>query len=501
MTIAWVLIRQQVKSYWRTPFRGHRAASFALGLLGAAYISAMLVLIGLLFDDVTRNLAGHAPPLTTLANGLLPFGLIYVFVRAVFEHAAAVRLKPYYYLPISSGTMAAFASVLALLSAWNAVPIAFFATVCIEAFLDGAGLEAAGLGLCALGVLCATSYVAPMLRSTVADYPLAATGVVAILLAATGLDAFSPEETTGVLRGLSDWLFGGAMHGQLLPTGAVALTIFGTAGGYIQWFQRTRTVDQETQSVSITSSSTILTRLQRWGPAWREAVMELRLLLRNAQPRPTFFIGLLLVIAVAYFLSSSFTTTDLEGLPASTVLMLGMASTSWITIQHGQNIFSWEGSFFDATVSRPVSPAARVNGKWIFLGVSGFLLFLAPLPSLIMGASAYVLPHTSFFLYNVGVLSPAVIGAATLNRKALNINERTLSESNVSIERMAVLLPLVGLPLLPLIFIDGPFLQYGVIGGTGIISLVLIPAWRRGLAALYRHRRYTMARGFQELQT
>ena len=70
-------------------------------------------------------------------------------------------------------------------------------------------------------------------------------------------------------------------------------------------------------------------------------------------------------------------------------------------------------------------------------------------------------------------------------------------ESNVSAGRIAIAVPVMILPLALLGLHPDSGDALALIGGLGGVSLLALPLWRRGLAALYRRNRHAMARGFR----
>ena len=93
------------------------------------------MLFGLFFDDLVREVAPSADPLLVASRGLLPFALVYAAVRVIVESGVGTDLRPYLPLPLRRSALVGVTTVLALLSLWNAVPLAFVVTVCAEAAL------------------------------------------------------------------------------------------------------------------------------------------------------------------------------------------------------------------------------------------------------------------------------------------------------------------------------------------------------------------------------
>lgn len=473
----WRVLRHRLRAFRRVPFFERRALSVILGGFMALYLGGGLVLFGLFFDDLVRNVAPGADPLLVASRGLLPLGLVYAAVRVFVKSSRGADLRSYVSLPLRRSVLAGMGAVLALFSLWNAVPLAFIVTVGVEAAVDGALGPALRFGLVGAGVL--------------------------LVVGSVGLEAVDAVGGAASLLDASAWLLGGTVEGRAVPTVATILVLGGIGGGYVRWLRMEMDLDRGTRTTSSTGqTSDRLSVLTTYGPAVREAVLELRLVLRNSKPRLSLFSTLLIAAAVAflgYFVGSWAELRELlSGTQLlNTALWQGLFGTGAFVIFHGANGFSWEGGHFEATMAHPVSTQNRIDGKLLLLGASVVLCFLVPLPVFVATGSPIWALHAAFGLYNLGVLVPAAVAGATFNRKALTLNDSMMFEANVSAGRIAIAIPVMVLPigLLGLLPDVGEALM--LIGGLGGVSLLALPLWRRGLAALYRRNQHAMARGFR----
>lgn len=483
------------------PFLGRRLVSLLVGAVIVLYFGGGLVLAGVFFDDLMREVAPSADPLLVAARGLLPFGLGYAALRVVMESGLGVDPRPYRALPVRRSSLVGLLSVFALLSLWNAVPLTFVGAVCVEMTLNGAGGAALRFGLASFGVLAAITYAAPMLRWVVSGRPLLAVGAVGLLVGAVGIEAVDLGGSLVSLVDVSGWLFGGVVKGQVLPTSVAVFSLVGLVGGYTRWLRRAMVVDRAQRRASSGGSSAWLDRLARRGPAWREAVLETRLLWRNPQTRMSLFTTALLPVIVTVFAFIPMELADFRTMSGvqllNATLLPGLFATGAAAIYYGQNLFSYEGEGIEASMARPVSARHRVRGKLLFLEAGTLACFLVPLPFLILRQHPFLIVHTSFFLYNAGIVAPVMIAGATFNRKALAIDERSFSQTNFSGGRTALLVPSVGIPFLFLFSFDRLAFQFGGFGAIGLLSLLALPLWLHGLTALYEYNRYAMIRGFR----
>lgn len=132
------------------------------------------------------------------------------------------------------------------------------------------------------------------------------------------------------------------------------------------------------------------------------------------------------------------------------------------------------------------------------LALGALALFLLPLPAMLWRWSPFALLHTSFFLYNVGVLAPLMLAASTFNRMSVNANQHSMADSpGMTVSRLLLMFPAFALPVALYPFLEHTVVHLGLIGGLGLLSLGGFLLWLRGLTALYEHNRYAMLESFR----
>ena len=493
----WSLLGHRLKAYWRVPFFGRRLVSVLVGTVATIYFGGTFIFAGFFFDDLVREIAPGADPLFVAARWLLPFGLAYTVVRVMMGSGLGADPRPYLPLPIRREAFVGSLAAWALLSLWNAVPLALLVAVCAEAALSGPVGPALRLGGAGLGVLVATTYAAPILRRVVSDQPLMAAGALILAAASTGIEALDATGGIASLADASGWLLGGAVRGQVLPGVVSAVGLASLVCVYVWWLSGAIALDKREQSAAAGGSNDRLGQWVRRGPVWREAVLEGRRHLRNKQLRLTLFVTPLMVGTLAII---GYITTSLQTLTSQPVsfLLVGLFGTGFHIIQDGPNLFSYEGEQVDAFQSRPVPVQERMRGRWLFLTLGALVLFVLPLPVMLWAWSPFVLFHVAFFLYNIGVVAPLMLATSTFNRKAIDVNQQDMMASpGITVGRIVITLPVFGVPVVPLLVLSDPVWYLSLVGAVGLASAAALPLWLRGLATLYRRNRYYMMQGFR----
>jgi len=205
------------------------------------------------------------------------------------------------------------------------------------------------------------------------------------------------------LLDVSGWLFGGVVQGHVLPTSVALAGLVSLVSGYAQWLRRAMVVDRSRHRSASGGSSEWLDRLARRGPAWREAVLEVRLLWRNSQTRMSAFTTALLPIMVTAFAFFPFELADLRSMSGAQLLNAtlfpGLFTTGVVAISHGQNLFSYEGISVESTDSPSCVRPHLGFGQASFSGSrhTGLLSDFAPVSS----GTAKPVPHRPYLLFLV----------------------------------------------------------------------------------------------------
>lgn len=493
------LLRHRLRAFWRAPLFKQRAASLVLSTLMALYLGGGLVVLGLAFDNAVREAAPSTDPVLVLARWLLPLGLVHVALRVVMESDSRTDLQPYLHLPLRRGSLLLYRAVSTLLSFWNAVPLLFFVAVCGEAAARGAGMEAFRLGLAAAGVLVATTCLAPMARRFASRRPFLLAGALLAGAATTGIMAVESMAGVSSFVNVFREIPSGIIRGEAVPTVAASVLLIGVVTGYACWLQGRLALDQIERPRVHGGTLSQFHRLAGQSPAWREAVLELRLALRNAQlienarPRLQLFYALAgaSIILVISFFSVEVSDLSVEaGQAFGAIVVPGLVGTGMLIFGYGRLLFAWEGHAFEGMMARPVPARRRIEGKLLFLVAGVTICSLIPLPFLLFGKSPYLFVQIAFLLYSSGFWAPTSVASAMLSwsRSTERGDEAITSVATILID----LVP-IGLPILPFLLFDRLFLQLGSIALLGLLSILSMPIWISFLTSIYQYNRHNMS--------
>jgi hypothetical protein len=244
-------------------------------------------------------------------------------------------------------------------------------------------------------------------------------------------------------------------------------------------------------------SSVVPTRLLdgQWStnPVLSLALLDARLILRNKRPRQMLGVGAPLVCIFAL----QFVTLDP---PPTNAALFSFLLSGYLGMVYAQFGVAWHGRHFDGLLARAI-PARRIVQAQavVFAGLCAVpLVFLLPLAGAF--APTLLAPVGAFFLYNLGVTAPLLLGLGVWARKALTLNESTFfNYQGASTYHFFAIVPVMGPPagLAAGLGLDTTLL---IVAGVGVLGIVTAPLWTQWVGRLLRRQRYAMAAGFRETE-
>lgn len=463
-------------------------------VLGGAYFGLLFVGMGWLYPRMVAEVAPQIAPLRLL-NEYLLHGLLGLTVGRFFlQRSAGSALRPYLSLPIRRGRLVRLLQAASALSLFNLLPLLTLAalwgsTVWPSASTTGAAFWAGGAVL----AVALTQFANSFLRAVWDRNARLVLGGAALLLGTVaGLHVFG----MGSMRAVSAWLFGGLSAGRLLPLGLLCAVVVGLAAAAHRAL-RARRYGVLDRGPAPSSSSASGTRLlgQEWSSnrAVSFAFLDAKLILRNRRPRQMLGVNLSVWLIFGLILVEG----DIS--PFNQVLF-GFILSGHLGLGYCQYGYAWHGTHFDGMLVRAFSPTALVRGHYLTFAVLAAAPVGIMLPFVIWIRPGLLSPIGAFFLFNLGVSAPFLIGMGVWFRDALHLNESAFFnyQGTSSLHFLSVVL-LMGLPMGLVIGLGKPMAVL-VGAGLGALGITTTPFWTRGLGRLLRWRRHAMAVGFRDTE-
>ncbi len=485
------VLRHQWHQRTRSPTFGRSLIGGLLLLLAAAYFGSLFVAVGWFFPEIVAEVAPGQDPLRLLNEFLLYGAVGLVPMRFFLQRSAGSDVRPYLPLPLRRPQVVRILQVVSSLSLLNLLPVVVLASLWGRTVLPAT--SAVGATYWAVGALllvATTQFLNSLLRAVWdrhAGRVLGAAGLLAVVVA-------GGSWTGGqLLQSASAGLFGGLAAGRILP---LIVMLAGTAALAVAAHRMLRgrlySVLWDADSPRTQSTGVLQGVGHGRGRVASLALLDLKLILRNKRPRQMLGAGLLVIGPFLLILLLG------EKIPPMNEVIFGFLLSGYLGLTHTQFGYAWHGTHFDGLLARAVAPRLLAQAQFVtFVG-----LCMAPL-MLIVPVIAAVRPQLlaslgSFFLYNAGVTAPVLLVLGTWSRTALNLDQSTFfNYQGTSSYHFLMELPIMGLPI-GLVVGVGLSSTLLVAAGLGLLGLVTVPLWTRGVGRLLWRQRHAMEAGFRD---
>ncbi|MGD0583749.1 MAG: DUF5687 family protein [Bacteroidales bacterium] len=226
-------------------------------------------------------------------------------------------------------------------------------------------------------------------------------------------------------------------------------------------------------------------------------LLEIKLIIRNRRPLQTigiypFFPVIIMANLITRHLSNFI-------LVLSLMFILGL-----FPILYGQNIFSWESSFFDGKMARERKTCDYLYAKYYLLFVFSFAIFIVVVPFFICFGKPISL-FIVLFLFVNGVINFFVLLFGVFNRYRINLREHIFINYH-GYNAIQLSLPIFVL-ILPTVLFDFICKYIGlnmcllIFSILGILFIFLHKIWiRKIILPLFQRRKYVNLEGFRKLE-
>jgi hypothetical protein len=485
------LLCHQWRQRTRSPTFGRSLIGGLFLLLAAAYFGVLFVAAGWFYPQIVAEVAPQVDPLGLLNEHLL-YALVGLTVGRFFlQRSAGSALQPYLSLPIRQGKLVWVLQCISALSLFNLLPVVVLAVLWGSTVVPAA--SPVGAATWTTGTLLAVAFTEFANGFLRAVWDRSAALVLGGAGGLAGLIAGGRALGVGVLPAASSWLFGGLSAGSVLPLVVLGAGTVGMAGA-THWALRTQLYDVlERGDAGAGPAGAPLPLLRgRWGahPAVSFALLDAKLILRNRRPRQMLALNLSVWVMFGFIVA--------EGdISSFNQVLFGFILSGHLALGYFQYGHAWHGMHFDGVLARGVLPAALVRGQYLtFAGLAAAPVAVM-VPVVAWMRPEFLRPIGAFFLFNLGVSAPFLIGVGVWFRDALHLNESAFFnyQGTSSLHVLSFVL-LMGFPMGLAIGLGKPT---AVLVGTGlgVLGIATAPFWTRGLGRLLYGQRHAMAAGFR----
>ena len=234
--------------------------------------------------------------------------------------------------------------------------------------------------------------------------------------------------------------------------------------------------------------------LNRYGAMGEYLKLEIKLRMRNKQPKMQFFMGIGLITFFSLMLY--FTDVYDTGFMKSFICLYDyiiLGATTLITIM------CYEGNYIDGLMSRRDSLFDLLRAKYYFNSAMLLIPFVLILPLMIIGKIS-IWMNLGYLLFTAGVLYPCVFQLAVYNKNTLPLNVK-LSKANSGTMMQSIISVII--LFLPIaiekisVLLLGPVLGYMPLIILGIVGFATHRHWLRNIYSRFMVRRFENMEAFR----
>ncbi len=243
-------------------------------------------------------------------------------------------------------------------------------------------------------------------------------------------------------------------------------------------------------------SASVLGFLDRYGNIGNLILLEIKLIARNKRPKT-------MTIMSIFFLLYGFMfyTTDTYFENPLFLVGMGIFITGVIMINHGQLMFSWESSYYDFLLARPVNIREFLEAKFWLYSAAMFFAFLITLPYAFFNFKI-AFYNLAAILFNIGFNIYLLMYINAFNTKRVDLTKGAMfNYEGAGVAQFLLIIPLIGIPVVVVYLFDlFDYATSGVLflGFAGLSGIVFKDKIIHAIATKLRKRKYIMSKGFKE---
>jgi hypothetical protein len=433
-----------------------------LGILG--FILFLIVLgIGFSAETILTEIYGSYALTETFTMLLFYYFISDLLFRFFVQQLPTMSILPYLTLPIKKGKLLHYLLTRSIFSFFNIIPFILILPFFIKVIYSSHTLIFSIAWLITFISLVATSN---FLNFSLKKYFTVRPSMVLILFALVGLILyldFLSSISASVTFSIIVIYISNNPEFVIIPV-SIAVLAYSLAfsllkkNSYIE--NKHSVIRKRTESFSF---------LSRYGEVGDLVSVELKMILRNKRPKSVLYFSFI-------FLGYGLLLYDNHGLENyATLILAGFILTAAFSVNYGQFLFSWEGSFFDSYIANKISTINYIRSKYIIFSISGIIAFVLTLP---YGLLSYkiIIVNMAMLFFNTGVSSIMIIMIATYNTSSIELGKsQFFNYQGTGMAQFLMIIPVIGLPMLVfLIFTLSGIPEYSVyaLAFIGIIAIV-----------------------------
>jgi hypothetical protein len=466
--------------YYRRTFSGLLNGAFTIaGLFLKVYVILNLSIVSYFFPDILNQVDGNLNFHEALRLAVTLYVLVDLLIRYFFQSLPSQTIKPYLTLPVPHQQITGIYYGRLLKSIFNWIPFALCLPLSIRLYSEQPDIATLILGI---GIAIGPASLNQSLFLILKLLSNKATKLSIILVLGTGAILLIGYWQVDFIVDLLE-----QANESYVILSIFLISLFTSA---LAFRELNKTLNIESQ---LSSSKSWFTSSKRGIDNWNWLLVEWLFILRTTRPRSMVLMGIVLFVSIiAMFV------TRIETNPPTKIY--GVIAPVLLSINYGQFLFAWEGTFFRSVHSLPLDINEYVSQKRKLLQ-----FFCIPPTALLLSAAIffpeYLLLLGSSAIFGIFVTIPFLILTSVFNNKALDNSESSFANyQGTSAIQAITILPLLVFPAV-LYFIAEHigFVSFEILLLiAGIIGFIAQRWITKKTADLLAYRKYRMIENFKK---
>lgn len=454
---------------------------------------AYLLIFGMFIDKILQELAPDRDHVAVINSFLLYYFLMDLFFRFMMQSLPRINIESYLHLPISKKGLVHFMTSRTLTAVFNFLPLLIFIPAAVKVVDVQMGAQSAWIWILALIFLVfANSLLATYLKRQLGAKPLLvgiAGAAVAILITLDYFGVFSFSE-------ISSWAFAVVLNHHYLLALAAAWFVFSYFLHYQFLYKRLYPDEVQLKKNRKLDNISNIRYLKSLGITGSIIALEMRLYWRNKRTRTIIYMMPVFLLYGLFF----YPNPDYEN-AWGFLIFVGIFMTGGMMLNYANYAFAYESNYFDALLTKNIDIKKYIRVKYTIAVLISTLSFILTIPYVFFGPEILLI-NTMTFLYNIGVLSVALLYMSTYNKKRMDLSRgASFNYQGMGASNWLAMLPAFLLPVLiyaPFSFAGYPNAGLMFIGLLGILGLSFNRYLMDIVLRNFYSRKYNMADGFRQ---
>lgn len=236
--------------------------------------------------------------------------------------------------------------------------------------------------------------------------------------------------------------------------------------------------------------------LRKYGKIGELILLEISLIFRNKRTKSVLYLMPLFLLYGFFFYPNPMYKESYGWLT-----FVGVFISGGFMMSYGQFLVAWEGSYFDAILTKNINFEEYFKAKYLILAIPTVISFILTTPYVLMGKHLFFI-NLATFIYNLGVTVYIYLLLAAYNTKKVELSQgHMMNYQGVGAKHFIIIIPVMGLPIL----VVAPFSLFGmhatgliIIAALGVLGILFRSFILRKIAAFFIDRKYALAEGFRQ---